>query len=152
MPTAYADDFYSWALEQAAALRRAGAERVNTTMPIDWENLAEEIESMGKEQAWKLRSSYRVLLLHLLKWRWQPNLQSHSWRVSIARERYNAVEHLQDNPGLRRRRHELFTKAYRGARLEAAAETGLPLRTFPESCPFTLEQAMDEGFWPDAEG
>jgi len=151
MPTAYADDFYSWAMEQAEALRRAGAERVNTATPIDWENLAEEIESMGNEQAWKLKSSYRVLLLHLLKWRCQPNLQGHSWRSTIGRERDNVEDHLAENPGLKPRRGELFQWAYGRARRDAMRETGLPLRTFPVTCPFTLEQALDEGFWPEGE-
>lgn len=151
MPTAYADDFYSWAMEQAEALRRAGAERVNTAVPIDWENVAEEIWSVGNEQASKLRSSYTVLLLHLLKWCHQPKKRSKSWRLTIARERLNVPEHLEENPGLKPRRHELFARAYARARKDAALETSLPLRTFPETCAFTLEQAMDEGFWPEGE-
>jgi hypothetical protein len=150
MATAYADDVYSWALEQARALRRAAAERVNTSEPIDWANVAEEIESVGNEQAAKLRSSYAILLLHLLKWRYQPNLQSQSWRMSIGRERDNIGEILEDNPGLKPRQAELFTKAYMRARREAMRETGLPLRTFPEACPFNLQEATDEEFWPAA--
>jgi len=150
MPTAYADDFYSWAMEQAEALRRAAAERVNTATPIDWENLAEEIESMGNEQAWKLRSSYTVLLLHLLKWRYQPKKRTRSWRLTIGRERDNALEQLADKPGLKSRQRELFDAAYARARRDAMREAGLPIRTFPETSLFTLEQAMDEGFWPDA--
>lgn len=147
-PDLYAQDFYAWTQRQAEALRRAAAERVNTSQPIDWENVAEEIESMGREQAAKLRSSYRVLLMHLLRWQFQPRLQSASWRATINRERRNIVEILEDNPGLKPRRGELFKAAYRHARADAADETGLPSRTFPDEPPCSLEQAMDEVFWP----
>jgi cation transport regulator ChaB len=150
VPTAHRDDFYSWALEQAQALRRAAAERVNTAAPIDWENVAEEIESMGNEQAWKLKSSYTVLLLHLLEWRYQPKRRTRSWRITIGRERDNVLDWLRASPGLKSRRHELFAWAYERARRDAMRETSLPLRSFPEACPFTLEQAMDEAFWPEA--
>ena len=69
----------------------------------------------------------------------------------IARERGDAVEHLIDNPGLKPRQEELFAAAYRRARKEAAVETGLLLKTFPETCPFTVEQALDDDFWPGVE-
>ena len=147
----YERDFYTWTQRQAEALRRAAEARVNTPEALDWANVAEEIESMGREQAAKLRSSYRVLLMHLLKWRFQPNLQSRGWRATIARERGDVVEHLTENPGLKPRQGELFAAAYRRARKEAAVETGLLLKTFPETCPFTVEQALDDDFWPGVE-
>ena len=147
----YQRDFYTWTRRQAEALRRAAEARVNTPEALDWANVAEEIESMGREQAAKLRSSYRVLLMHLLKWQFQPNLQSRGWRATIARERGDAVEHLMENPGLKPRQEELFAAAYRRARKEAAVETGLLLKTFPETCPFTIEQALDDDFWPGVE-
>lgn len=112
--------------------------------------MAEELESLGKEQAHKLESALRVLLLHLLEWRYQPQRRSRSWRGTIVRERTNAERVLEDNPGLKPRREQLFTTAYRGARKEAAAETGLPLATFPEAAPFSLAQALDDEFWPAA--
>lgn len=148
MSTLYETDFYSWALEQAQALRRAAQVKLNAPAAIDWEKVAEEIESLGNEQARTLKASYRVLLMHLLKWQYQPRRRSKSWRRTIGRERINIPDHLDDNPGLKPRRHELFAAAYRLARKEAALQTGLPLATFPETCPYTLDQAMDENFWP----
>ncbi len=147
----YQRDFYTWTRRQAEALRRAAEARVNTPEALDWANVAEEIESRGREQAAKLRSSYRVLLMHLLKWQFQPNLQSRGWRATIARERGDAVEHLMENPGLKPRQEELFAAAYRRVRKEAAVETGLLLKTFFETCPFTIEQALDDDFWPGVE-
>lgn len=140
----YERDFYTWALRQAE-LVRAGR-----LAELDRENVAEELESLGKEQAHKLESSFRVLLLHLLKWRYQPQRRSRSRRGSIVRERTNVELLLEGNPGLKPRCAELFAAAYRGARKEAAAETGLPIARFPEASPFTMSEALDEEFWPEA--
>lgn len=101
---------------------------------------------MGKEQAHKLESSFRVLPLYLLKWRYQPRR-----RGSIVRERVNIERVLEGNPGLKPRVAALFATAYQGARKEAAAETGLPIARFPEQSPFTLSEALDEEFWPEGD-
>lgn len=140
----YEQDLYSWALRQAELLR------ARRFADLDLENVAEELESLGKEQAHKLESALRVLLLHLLKWKYQPQRRSRSWRGTVVRERTNAERVLEDNPGLKPRREQLFATAYGGTRKEAAAETGLALATFPEAAPFSLAQALDEEFWPEA--
>ena len=138
----YQDDYYSWALQQAALLRaRRFAE-------LDLENLAEEIDGLARAEARELRSRYATLLSHLLKWEFQPERRSHSWAATITRERDAIPDHLDENPGLKPRQAELFGKAYRGARADAAAETDLPLSRFPAACPYRLEQAMSETFWP----
>lgn len=139
----YEHDFYTWALRQAELVRG------HRFAELDLENVAEELESLGKEQAHRLQSSFRVLLLHLLKWRHQPQRRSRSWRGTIVRERTNVEEILGGNPGLKLRCAELFAAAYRGARKEAAAETGLPIATFPEASPFTVSEVLDDEFWPE---
>ncbi len=73
MSSTYEHDTYSWALAQAEALRRRSGNE------LDWDNLAEEIESLGKSQASELRSRYIVLLMHLLKWAFQPERRSRSF-------------------------------------------------------------------------
>jgi hypothetical protein len=122
-------DFYGWALRQAelGRARRLGE--------LDLENIAEELRSLGKEQEHRLESSYRMLLMHLLKWVHQHQRGSRSWRATIVRERINAERTLRRNPGLKPLRAELFVEAYRAARKEAAAETGLAVSTFPEGPP-----------------
>ena len=143
MTDLYERDTYSWAMQQADALRRRSANEV------DWDNVAEEVESVGKSQASELRSRYAILLLHLLKWLFQPERRSRSWETSIRVQRHAIEEHLVDNPGLKPRRDELFGRAYFEARLTASSETDLALETFPETNPFKLAEAMDENFWPE---
>ncbi len=143
MTDLYDTDTYTWAMQQADALRRRSANEV------DWENVAEEIESVGKSEARELSSRLAVLLAHLLKWRFQPEHQGKSWAATITTQRRLIAQHLLDNPGLKPRREELFAKAYTEALGQAANETGLGLEAFPDTNPFTLAQAMDENFWPE---
>ena len=149
MDTLYDRDFYSWAMEQAKALRLAAGARINTPAMLDWENLAEEIESLGKSQASELESRYYQLLTHLLKWAYQSKRRSRSWQGTIAEQRYRLDRLLKDNPGLKPSRARRFRSAYQAARDLAAIETGLPIETFPSECPWTIEQATDKAFWPE---
>ncbi|BCX18776.1 MAG: hypothetical protein KatS3mg117_2458 [Geminicoccaceae bacterium] len=144
----YEQDFHRWCLDQAAALKKLAAMRANLAVPLDLENLAEEIESLGKSQRRELVSRYQVLLLHLLKWRHEPRRRSRSWRSTIATQRLEIARLLRQNPSLRARRVEELADAYEGARTLAAIETGSPLSTFPETCPFTLDQIEDPEFLP----
>lgn len=144
MSALYDTDPYTWAMRQADALRRRSANE------IDWDNVAEEIESVGRTEARELRSRYEILLVHLLQWLFQPAMRSRSWETTIVNQREEATVHLADNPGMKPIREELFAKAYKSARGVAALETDLPRSTFPETNPFTLAQAMDPDFWPDA--
>ncbi len=148
MGTLYDRDFYSWALEQAEALRLAAGARINTPAALDWENLAEEIESLGKSQASELESRYYQLLTHLLKWTFQAKRRSRSWQGTIAEQRYQLDKLVRGNPGLKPSRARRFRAAYEGARELAAIETGLSVETFPSECPWTIDQAMDKAFWP----
>lgn len=143
MSDLYDTDTYTWAQQQADALRRRSANE------IDWDNVAEEIESVGKSEARELESRYTVLLTHLLKWLYQPAGRSRSWEATIRAQRAAIEKHLATNPGLKPRRDELLGAAYRIARLTASGETDLPFDTFPETNPLTLAQAMDEAFWPE---
>jgi len=138
----YERDFYAWANEQAALLR------AGKLAAADTEHIAEEIESMGRGEKRELVSRLTVLLLHLLKWQFQPTHRGTSWEVSIANSRDQFADHLADNPSLKARLPEATESAYRYARREASAETGLRATAFPASCPYSFGQMMDEGFWP----
>ena len=146
MSASYDRDFYAWATEQAALLR---AGRVDSA---DIEHIAEEIESMGKTEKRELVNRLAVLLLHLLKWQFQPALRGNSWRLSIEEQRYRLGDHLDDNPSLRAILPKALEQAYRLGRLEAERETGLARSGFPEECPWEISQIMGDGFWPEAEG
>ncbi|HVY03162.1 MAG TPA: DUF29 domain-containing protein [Caulobacterales bacterium] len=144
MSDLYDTDGYTWAMRQAEALRKRSANE------IDWDNVAEEIESLGKSQASELENRYVVLLAHLLKWMFQAEKRSRSWEASVRTQRIQAAKHLAKNPGLKGQLDEIWTDAYAVARIQASGETDLPLETFPEANPFTLDQAMDPEFWPQA--
>ena len=143
--TAYADDFYTWTQEQSARLRAGDLEA------LDRENLAEEIESLGRSQFNSLVSAWRIVLLHMLKFDHQPSRRTRGWLISIATHRLAAADELRDSPGLKSRQAEAMERAYRRARLEAANETGLPLATFPETCPYTCDEMLTRPFAIDAD-
>ena len=138
----YEDDFVSWTERQAAHLREGRLDLV------DLANIAEEIESLGKSQISALRAAYRLIAMHLLKLMRQPEKASASWENTINRERGNVAELIEDNPGMKPRRATLFAKAYVTARADAAFETGIDVRRFPEVSPFTLDEVESKAFWP----
>ena len=143
MSTTYDTDFYAWANEQATLLR---AGRYDAA---DIENIAEEIESMGRSEKRELISRLTVLLVHLLKWQIQPNHRGNSWRLTIENQRDRLHDHLNDNPSLKPMLGDVLFSAYRQARREAAVETGLDPKMFPASCLWTYEQTVEADFWPD---
>jgi hypothetical protein len=140
----YDTDFYAWANQQAALLR------AGNLSAAEIENIAEEIESMGKTEKRELISRLTVLLLHLLKWQFQPGLRSNSWRLTVKEQRFRLADHLEDNPSLNSGLPEVIAKAYRLALVEAERETGLPETIFPAECSWTFNQMMDDSFWPGA--
>lgn len=143
MPTRYDQDFYAWATEQAALLRSG------RLADADIANIAEEIESMGRSEKRELVNRLVVLLLHLLKWQFQPALRGNSWRLSVEEQRYRLESHLDDNPSLKSRLDAAIREAYRLALVEAERETGLARSTFPKDCPYAFAQMMNPEFWPD---
>lgn len=87
-------------------------------------------------------------MTHLLKWQFQPERRSYSRMGTVRRERTEIARHLRDNPGLKPHWDELFQDSYEGVRLQAVVEANLPPERFPETCPYSLDQATDAEFWP----
>ena len=141
----YDTDFYTWTQQQAAALREGKVQ------DLDWLNLAEEIESLGKSDRRALGSHLEGLVMHLLKWHYQPSGRAtgHSWYSTIAEHRRQITLLVDDSPSLRRAQADLLACGYPHARTRASGETGLPLATFPETCPWCLEDILDDDFWPE---
>ncbi len=145
MPTlsSYETDFHLWTQQQAALLRQGQLAELDTAHLID------EIEDMGASNRRALGSYLELVLLHLLKWQYQPERRGNSWIESIGKGR-NAIERLlEESPSLAPQLSLKMEAEYRRARREAAAETGLPLPTFPEACPLTVEQVLDVDYWPN---
>lgn len=142
----YDDDFHDWAFAQAELVRQ------RRLSELDLPNLVEELESMGSEQRFALESSYRLILSHLLKWAFQVDRRSRSWRNTIQRERTNAARRQKRNSSLARLGMALIDDVYPDARNEASDETGLPLSAFPSTCPYTLAQIRDREWFPGPEG
>lgn len=114
----------------------------------DLKNIAEEIEDMGKNLKRELESRLKILFIHLLKWQYQPGYRGNSWRYSIEEQRAELADHIADNPSLKHKLLEAIERGYKYALTGAAKETGLSKSTFPQSCPWTFEQVMDNEFWP----
>ena len=142
MSDLYERDFFAWANEQAVLLRSGKLSEA------DINNIAEEIESMGRSEKRELVSRLTILLLHLLKWQLQPTHRGASWEASIANARDHIADHLGDNPSLKARLPEAIASAYRYALRDASAETGMRASAFPATCPYSFNEMMDEAFWP----
>jgi len=140
---AYDEDFYAWTQEQARLLRTGQFSQ------IDVENVAEELESMGRSDKRELDSRLEVLLMHLLKWQVQPNLRPPSWRGTIREQRRRIEKLCRESPSLRPQVPHLIPDAYVEAREKAVEETGLAEAAFPTECPFTPEQILADDFLPE---
>jgi hypothetical protein len=138
----YNTDFYQWTQEQAALIRQREFNRVD----LDAENIAEEIESMGRREKHSLKSYLSNVLMHLLKWQYQPDRRCTSWELSIANGRDQIEDLMIDSPSLNPQLSMLVGTEYPRARRNACKETGLPLTTFPEDCPYTPEQITGDYF------
>ena len=143
MSSAYNQDFHAWSQQQVTLLREG------RLAEIDREHLIEEIESMGASERRELFNRTRVLLQHLLKWRYQPWARSSSWTGTIDEQRDQLDLLLKQSPSLGRLLPDAVTDAYPKACRRAAHETGLDQASFPHACPFSLEQILDPDYWPE---
>jgi hypothetical protein len=139
----YDQDFFAWTQTQADALRRRSANE------LDWDNLVEEIDSMGRQQRSELHNHFVILLQHLLKWRHQPARRSRSWRLSIEEQRREIERLSRINPSLTPVLEVILNDAYAMARLRALRETRLSERALPPSNPFTFDEAMSSDLSDD---
>ena len=141
---AYEADFYAWSQDQAARLREL------QPSSIDWGNVAEEIESLGRSDKRAIESDLAVVLLHLLKWRCQPKKRKPGWQSSVTEHRWRIARLLRESPSLRNYPKEVLAGEYYIARLKAVGETKTDPEVFPLACPFTVDQILDPDFWPEA--
>jgi hypothetical protein len=138
----YDQDFGLW-IETTVNLLKG-----NQFEQIDLGNLIEEIESMGRKEKSAVRSNLIVVLMHLLKWKYQSEKCTNSWRSSIREHRRRLRDDFKTSPSLKPYFMQEFAECYQDARELAADETGLELQLFPIESPFTPEQALDPEFLP----
>jgi hypothetical protein len=139
----YERDFCLWIEEQARLLRQGALER------LDVVNLVDEIEDLGIGAKKAVKNNLVVVLLHLLKHQFQPRRRSRSWQACIVEHRQRLRDDFRISPSLRGYARDVYIEAYADARTRASAETGLPESTFPQTPPYSLEQALDPDFLPD---
>jgi hypothetical protein len=145
IPNLYDRDFAAWAERQAFLLKQRRYEE------LDLINLVDEVEDLSRRERQALVSNLIVVLLHLLKWQYQPEMRSGSWRGSIVEHRRRCQQALKDSPSLKPYLEEIFVQCYRDAVEQASAETELPVDTFPVECPFLLAEVLQSGFLPKDE-
>jgi len=138
----YESDFYAWTVEQANFLQKGDWNN------LDIPNLVEEIESLGKQDRRELKNRLRVLIGHLLKWEFQASKRSNSWSNTIDEQRFQILGLLQESPSLKPYLLDAISEVYKYALKLAMSETSLSKETFPQECPYTLEQILDFEFLP----
>lgn len=141
--TLYETDYLQWIETTVEKLR------CQEYVSVDWENLIEEIEDMGRSERRSLKSNLIVVLVHLLKWQFQPERRSGSWEGSIIEHRRRVREALSDSPSLQPYLESIFAECYSQAVKQAKAETRLPLETFPQQCPYEFTEVTQDEFLPD---
>lgn len=138
----YEQDFFQWT-QTTAALIRAGK-----WQDIDPESVAEELESLGKQDRREVERHLEALLVELLKWWAQPEERCGRWASAIRQQRYDVELILRDSPSLQAYLPACLMEAYPTAREKALEDTKLYI--LPEGCPFTPAQLLNTDFWPEA--
>jgi hypothetical protein len=139
----YEQDFYSWIYKNIEILKQRKFNELDVDILID------ELESMAKRDRRELISRLMVLIAHLLKWQFQPTHRSSSWSGSIVEQRIKILDQLEESPSLKNTLEQGIEKAYSGALKIAVKETVLPIKTFPNNCSYSIEQLLDENFYPN---
>lgn len=138
----YEEDFHGWAIGTAELLRQ------RRLSDLDFHNLIEEIESMGRSERHQLINRLAVLITHLLKWQFQPDFRGRSWHGTIKEQRLRLKEIIEDNPSLKSMREEAIKRGYNLSCSIIEKETPIDLNLLPNVCPYTFDQCLDDEFYP----
>jgi hypothetical protein len=141
----YETDFAVWAEHQARMVQ------VGMWEALDQEHLVEELEALSRSEHSELESRLEVLITHLLKWQFDvASLNPRRlWRATIREQRHRLTRLLQRNPSLRPTLPDVLHQNYPHARLIALDETDLPDSLLPATCPWSMQQILDENFVPE---
>jgi ribosomal protein L29 len=141
----YETDYVAWADEQAMLLEQKRWDE------LDLVNLVEEVKDLSGRHRDALESQLTRLLMHLLKWQFQPSHRSNSWAGTIKEARKQIARLTRKHPVLKLHVFKVYVECYLDAREDAADETGLPVQHFPWECPYLVEEALDCEFFPEPE-
>jgi hypothetical protein len=136
--TLYDKDFHAWSQEQARLVRERAFDR------LDIDNIAEELESLGRSEQARLARHFELYLMHRLKWEYQPEMRSRSWTLTMKEQHRQAVRLVRKNPSLKPLVRELFEDAYLSARVHALNETGIGEDEIPTECTFDVADCFPE--------
>ncbi len=141
----YHQDYYLWLNATTKLLQKGKFEQV------DLVNLIEEIQDMGRREKRGIKNNLIVLLMHLVKYKYQPQKRSNSWRHTIRERRRRLRDYFSDSPSLKGYFQDVFAQCYLDACKEAADETGLSINIFPTESPFTPEATLNPDYLPENE-
>lgn len=139
----YTADFNLWIQQTVQLLRE------HHWHEVDLEHLIEEVEGLGKSERRGIASQLTRLLLHLLKWQYQPQRRSDSWLDSITDARTQIDLAIVDSPSLKSYPAEQLEQSYQRTRRQAAKQTEIPLSVFPEECPYSIDLVLAEDWLPE---
>lgn len=143
-PATYETDFHAWALQNASMLRQGRLDE------LDIEHIAEELEGMSASERRELLNRLQVLLLHLLKYQYQPESRGKNWLLTISHQRTAIERLLEQSPSLGGMlNEETVAKVYAKAVREAVIETDLERHLFPVACPYLIERVLEEDWLPE---
>jgi hypothetical protein len=138
----YESDFYAWTIEQTELLQLRKLDH------LDFDNLIEEIASLGKQQQQELRNRLGLLIGHLLKWQYQSEKRTRSWQVTIQLQRQEIHDLLQDNPSLKSYLDKALLQSFRLGLAQVLSETPISKKVLPDVCPYSFAELLDSNF-PD---
>ena len=138
----YDRDYYLWLSHTAQLISEGKFDEVDAV------NLIEEIEDMGRSEKRAVKSNLIIVLLHLLKYKYQPEKRTNSWKSSIREHRRRLRDDFKASPSLKQYMTEVFDECYQDGKAQAADETGLPLDTFPTESPFNPTEALNPDYLP----
>lgn len=140
----YTTDYYRWLAITIQQLRDGNV------ADLDVDNLLEELEDIGRSEKRAVYSNLKILLLHLLKYRYQPDMRSNSWLGSIVEHRQRLNRAFKESPSLKPYYTEMFAEVYGEARELAAAETGMDIEVFSAVSLFSPEEVLRSNYLPEA--
>ncbi|MGA1603810.1 MAG: DUF29 domain-containing protein [Prochlorothrix sp.] len=147
----YEQDYYAWLQRMTEQINNSQSTLRGLNRDLDWTHLLEELEDLSKRQRRELLNRLRVLLMHLLKWKYQPSelpYRGQGWLSTIVEQRSQLEGLLEDSPSLRLILEEDWTIVYERAVRDACKETGLAPDVFPKSCPFEIVEILNPNFLP----